>query len=855
VRVRERKLRIESLEPREAPSGLMAGLLGAGVAAGAISGSPLKEGTSEMNKGTGSSGAQLQRACPPYSTGSAASLSPGENRALTAIDSAPSSSSPGPVLAASPQDDPLSDILRATNMLIGKRGTGTSSTPSQSPFFQSGESFAFMASTQVGSSPGESTSTGSVVSNSDATPSAAPSTGTITDLFDALSASNAKKTPASKPPKAKPVKPGAETPIEPIVIDDDPSIDDLPIMMSMSGGSGGTATVMFSGGGTTHEPGGTAEFAEFSVLRSEGDTSSSLEVTLGVNPNATDGASLSDYVLEWEDEAMSGRSSVSIDANNQFSLTFDADETSLYLYVTPTDDSEVEDIEKVVFNVVDDTTTSPPLYVGDEYDGTTTVDIIDDVFTVEWQAHSGNRSLDANLNDCGGERFFPEKESPTDMNTTIQWVNLNVERVAGSGVTKAYVRMLDPENEKTDASNTGNMRYRVEGTSSFTEMNGVLEVPFADGIDSVTVECTFEDLIDTEGFEDVDIPDFRIGDNYIAVVDASSDVVTGAKLGEDASDRYDIFYADDEACTGLELNQAELLTVWRTLWMELDVMAAPSPPTSATDGPNQDGIEDGFDWSNRGRYDDHDNDSNTPDTWGGEWGTLPTGETEPPNWDEVAQPSKPDISVAQTALEAACIELKEIDQENSTGKTPQEWSDYTDAWITGEHEDNQTSGDWDTETPFLREMVSKEYEDSRDVIRPCRDVSANSYEFWVIHATGASDVWPLEQGDVDDLRTCGVAKSDETFILVFNETIRDHVANVSNANTRLDIEQAVAFHEILHCFMFADYDPDNIHHTQESLEVSGAIMSDDWYLASSSDEWKTFIECQVKFIQQVSRPS
>jgi hypothetical protein len=351
VRVRERKLRIEALEPREAPSGLMAGLLGAGVAAGAISGSPLKEGTSEMNKGTGSSGAQLQRACPPYSTGSAASISLGENRALVAIDSASSSSSPGPVLATSPQDDPLSDIPRAANMLIGKRGTGTSSTPSQSPFFQSGESFAFMASARALSSPGESTSTGSVVTNSDATPSAAPSTGTITDLFDALSASNAKKTPASKPPKAKPVKPGDETPIEPIVIDDDPSIDDLPIMTTMSGGA---MDVNFSGGNMdTYEPGGSSSFSggsEGSIEMQRSDSAGDLDINMSIATSESDSATWDvDYTLAWEQD--STRTDIDV-VDDEFTISFEDGSSGGSIVLIPLVDMDsTEDTEKVYFTI------------------------------------------------------------------------------------------------------------------------------------------------------------------------------------------------------------------------------------------------------------------------------------------------------------------------------------------------------------------------------------------------------------------------------------------------------------------------------------------------------------------------
>ena len=96
--------------------------------------------------------------------------------------------------------------------------------------------------------------------------------------------------------------------------------------------------------------------------------------------------------------------------------------------------------------------------------------------------------------------------------------------------------------------------------------------------------------------------------------------------------------------------------------MELDTMAAPT----AT-------IADGFDPANQGTTWDY---------------TAPA--SEPTNFDVLAQPSKPDISLLTTAMKAACIEVKEVSQD------PENW-----AWIADENDPSgQANGGWRTETPF-----------------------------------------------------------------------------------------------------------------------------------------------------------
>jgi predicted Zn-dependent protease with MMP-like domain len=284
----------------------------------------------------------------------------------------------------------------------------------------------------------------------------------------------------------------------------------------------------------------------------------------------------------------------------------------------------------------------------------------------------------------------------------------------------------------------------------------------------------------------------HVGDNFIVVVDTvQSKVTTTAALGTTENSRYKESH---------NYTQTDLLTVWRTLWMELDQMAAPTATAA-----------DGFDPNDQGT------------TWDN---TASVGE--PINFDVLAQPEPPDISLLTTSMAVACIEVKEVSQDSEN------WS-----WIIDANGDLQNGG-WRTETPFVHNMTDSDFMNGTNN-RLGRDI-ATSAEFWTIHVLGAYEGSINNDFDASNENALrGYAPDNEHgSVIIFNETIRDFGSTTAGVKSVSDIKKGVVFHEVLHCFGLSHYD-------------DGIMNSSQWVLETDTN-WDHLLITQIKKVQAASQP-
>jgi hypothetical protein len=293
---------------------------------------------------------------------------------------------------------------------------------------------------------------------------------------------------------------------------------------------------------------------------------------------------------------------------------------------------------------------------------------------LKWQTITGTDANKATISadsNSGGKRVFPEKSTPTGAIENKFELVFELEAAATTDTT-LYFKILDPDNfiglgnfdpesiwPDTATSWLGSDNYATLSatTSSVTIATGTTSATLT----IVVYPADYTGTKLTGNAETIVIDTAHAGDNFIVVADTDQTKTNAAALGTTEATRY-------KESHGYE--QTELLTVWRTLWMELDQMATPTATAA-----------DGLALANQG-------------TGEGNWDyTAPTDE--PTNFDVLAQPAKPDISLLTTAMMAACIEVKEVSQD------PENW-----AWIVGDNGDLNNGG-WRTETPFVHKGTSK----------------------------------------------------------------------------------------------------------------------------------------------------
>jgi len=313
----------------------------------------------------------------------------------------------------------------------------------------------------------------------------------------------------------------------------------------------------------------------------------------------------------------------------------------------------------------------------------------------------------------------------------------------------------------------------------------------------------------------------------------------------------------------LEDHQTKMLTVWRTLWVELDQMEKPVIQATQNDPPSPHG----FTFATRAKYDPSDPNKVISGNWDistnlpAGWSATPKIGKEPDDFDVVyvngnGEPldiDLPDISLLTSDIsidplltlppifQAACIEVEKVSQSEG---------DPDPLWIVG-NDNSWNPGVWNTTTPFQRELEKIGSTDEiTDISNHSRDVVMyNNPEFWCIHGIGAyEDVKALtyDPPSKEGVNWClgKAVQNGKGIFIIFNETIRDKVSTDSSVKRSIsDTRQLTALHEILHLFGFADGPAD------------GQIMTTDWLYADSLvSTYITFSDTQIQKIQKRGCP-
>jgi hypothetical protein len=206
--------------------------------------------------------------------------------------------------------------------------------------------------------------------------------------------------------------------------------------------------------------------------------------------------------------------------------------------------------------------------------------------------------------------------------------------------------------------------------------------------------------------------------------------------------------------------------------------------------------------------------------------TVPS--SEPSDFDLLLQPDYPDISLLETAMNAACVDVEEATDTIITG------------WGLTSHK----------ETPFIHNMAHSNVA-MNNVSNPSRDVAecVIGKDLWCIHAIGIYE-GPTGQDIDPNGGHCGYAINNDTAVTtVMYETIRDAVNTTrdSSGNELFRgmnvLSQIITLHEVLHLFDFGD-----------NVVDDGFIMTNGWYFKTSSKDYETFNKKQVKKIQSKDYP-
>ncbi|MGL6196710.1 MAG: hypothetical protein ACRC2T_18005, partial [Thermoguttaceae bacterium] len=377
------------------------------------------------------------------------------------------------------------------------------------------------------------------------------------------------------------------------------------------------------------------------------------------------------------------------------------------------------------------------------------VTVVCDTVTPSWQSNLGGNPAE----NGGGVRVFPEKPTPTSTVQNTVSLNFNVNYAIAMDRVM-YFKILDPENYANIKNGTSSQTFNG-GDNNWKPANlygKIIEVTIPAGKKTAPYTLT--------------ISDGYAGDNFIVAASFTKARVEAAKLGTTLTTWNKL----DQPAADTDVKQTSLLTVWRTLWIELDQMAMPTATAA-----------DGFDPANQGNGN-------------GQWNyTVPT--PEPTDFDVLFQPQKPDISLLTTAMVAACITVKEIDQTDFINFNPTNW-------ITNDSQ-TQAAGTWDTTTPFVHNM-GKNFQ---NVSAACRDIPLAQVtpSFWLVHGIGA----------YEDDRASGLATftSDGGSFYIFAESIRGVVSKyippannpsqnfVGGVSGQID---RATYHEVMHFFGLTD---------------------------------------------------
>jgi hypothetical protein len=214
---------------------------------------------------------------------------------------------------------------------------------------------------------------------------------------------------------------------------------------------------------------------------------------------------------------------------------------------------------------------------------TTTVNIKNDKLNVKWQTIAGADTNKATLSDdpnAGGQRVFPEKSTPTGVIENKFELVFELE-VAATADTILYYKIFDPDNY-IGLGNDFETATAWKGDDNYAELSVTTgSVTITAGAISATLTIVvypegYTGTKLTSNVTTIVIDSVHAGDNFIVVADTNQANVNAAALGQTENTRY-------KETNGY--SQTDLLTVWRTLNVELDVATWDNMPAGNLNAP------------------------------------------------------------------------------------------------------------------------------------------------------------------------------------------------------------------------------------------------------------------------------
>ncbi|MDR2642426.1 MAG: hypothetical protein LBC74_06490, partial [Planctomycetaceae bacterium] len=212
----------------------------------------------------------------------------------------------------------------------------------------------------------------------------------------------------------------------------------------------------------------------------------------------------------------------------------------------------------------------------------TTVTIKNDSLNVKWQTITGTDANKTTLSadaDGRGQRVFPEKTTPTGEIANKFELVFELE-AAATAATTLYFKILDPDNF-IGLGNNDNNATAWAGNDNYATLSVLTSVTIAANATSATLTIVaypagYTGTKLTGNATTIIIDSAHAGDNFIVVVDTDQAKVNAAALGTTQDTRYK---------ENNKLTQSELLTVWRTLNVELDVASWTNMPAGNLKAP------------------------------------------------------------------------------------------------------------------------------------------------------------------------------------------------------------------------------------------------------------------------------
>jgi hypothetical protein len=316
------------------------------------------------------------------------------------------------------------------------------------------------------------------------------------------------------------------------------------------------------------------------------DTSYDLDFELTISEDA----SKDDFEIYDGETLISGASDYTRWSNNGtvFSYKISTGSESVTLTFKLVDNKTTEDEEESLTITLTSATATVNNVTQDIKIGTddnTTVTIENNSYSVKWQTITGTDANKATISadsNSGGKRVFPEKSTPTGVIENKFELVFELEVVASTATT-LYYNILDPDNfiglgynESSATTWAGNDNYVTLDTTT-----SIGSVVIAAGQSSVALTFVlypngYTGSKLTGNATTIVIDSVHAGDNFIVVVDTNKTKSDAAALGTTEATRYQ---------ETNQLTQTDLLTVWRTLNVELDVAAWTGMPAGDLKAP------------------------------------------------------------------------------------------------------------------------------------------------------------------------------------------------------------------------------------------------------------------------------